>query len=365
MNYKALGIMSGSSLDGLDIALVSFDESGGKWQYEIIQSTTIAFTEVWANRLKSATQRSAKDYVLLHTDFGRLIGHAVNEFIDKNNLEFQVGIIGSHGHTTFHFPEQNTSCQIGDGASIAAITKLPVVTDLRNMDVALGGQGAPIIPIGEKLLWSNYDFLLNIGGIANISIKKDETYLAYDICSANAILNYLANQLNKPYDEDGKIAAEGKLNIALLQNLNAVDFYQKKHPKSLANQFGWDIILPILNKFDIATADKLHTYTVHIAHQIKNNIVLHLNKNSIASNQFLVTGGGALNLFLISKIKEELREINIQVVVPDEQTVQFKEAIVMALMAVLRWREENNVLCSVTGAHRNSVGGAMWMGQES
>ena len=364
MIYRALGIMSGSSLDGLDIAFVAFHENGGKWQYENIKSTTIAFTDDWTNRLKNATQLAAKDYVLLDTDFGRYIGQVVNEFIEENNLQFQVGIIGSHGHTTFHFPEQNTSCQIGDGASIAAITKLPVVTDLRNMDVALGGQGAPIIPIGEKLLWSEFNFLLNIGGIANISIKKDETYLAYDICSANAILNYLANQLNKPYDEDGNIAASGKLNTALLEALNAVDFYQKKHPKSLANQFGWDIILPILNKFDIATADKLHTYTVHIAHQIKNNIALHIDKDAAHSNQFLITGGGALNLFLIHKIKEELKDMNIEVIIPNETTVQFKEAIVMALMAVLRWREENNVLSSVTGAQRNSVGGAMWMGQE-
>lgn len=363
MIYKALGIMSGSSLDGLDLAFVSFHENGGKWQYEILNATTIAFSDAWALRLKNATHLNAKDYVLLHTDFGKYIGHAVQQFIKDYQLEFKIGIIGSHGHTTFHFPEQNNSCQIGDGASIAAITGLPVVTDLRNMDVALGGQGAPIIPIGEKLLWNEYDFLLNIGGIANISIKKENSYLAYDICSANAILNHLANQVGKAYDEDGKIAASGTIHQGLLQALNALDFYQKTYPKSLANQFGWDMVLPIIQQYDLLPQDTLHTYTVHIAEQIKNNIELHIdNKNR---SQFLITGGGALNTFLIDQIKDQLSHLNIEVVVPDTQTIQFKEATVMALMAVLRWREENNVLSTVTGASRDSVGGAMWMGQES
>ncbi|TXH20878.1 MAG: anhydro-N-acetylmuramic acid kinase [Chitinophagaceae bacterium] len=363
MIYKALGIMSGSSLDGLDLALVSFHESGGKWQYEILNATTIAFSDEWVLKLKNATHLNAKDYVLLHTDFGKYIGQAVIQFIKDHQLEFKIGIIGSHGHTTFHFPEQNNSCQIGDGASIAAITGLPVVTDLRNMDVALGGQGAPIIPIGEKLLWSEYDFLLNIGGIANISIKKENSYLAYDICSANAILNHLANQVGKAYDEDGKIAASGTIHQALLQELNSLDFYQKNYPKSLANQFGWEMVLPIIQQYHLSPQDALHTYTVHIAEQIKNNIELHIdNKNT---SQFLITGGGALNTFLIDQIKDQLSHLNIEVVVPDVQTIQFKEATVMALMAVLRWREENNVLSSVTGASRDSVGGAMWMGQES
>src|SRR6476660_5986878 len=184
MVYRAIGLMSGSSLDGLDIAFVEFQENAGKWSYEILNVDCYQYTDEWMKRLKSAISLSALDYQLLHVDYGHYIGQQVNQFIEKNNLQYQVALIASHGHTTFHVPERKMTAQLGEGAAIASEALLPVVTDLRALDVALGGQGAPIVPIGEKLLLGDYNYFLNLGGIANISINT-EPYLAFDVCPAN------------------------------------------------------------------------------------------------------------------------------------------------------------------------------------
>jgi anhydro-N-acetylmuramic acid kinase len=257
------------------------------------------------------------------------------------------------------------TAQLGDGAAIASETHLPVVTDLRALDVAFGGQGAPIVPIGEKLLLGNYDYFLNIGGIANISINADQ-YIAFDICAANRVLNMLANEARKEYDKDGEMAAQGKLNNELLEKLNRLDYYRQSYPKSLANDFGTDIVYPIIKKAGIAINDGLRTYTVHIVVQIKNAIVsLKILKPQTSNLKLLATGGGAFNTFLIEQLKEQLKELNIEVIVPDKKLVNYKEALIMALIGVLRWREEYNVLPSVTGASRASIGGALWLGQEA
>ena len=214
MIYNVIGLMSGSSLDGLDIAYVEFSEKAGEWNYEIKCAGCIGYDEKWTQKLKDAVHLSAKEYQLLHTDYGRYSGEMVNEFIEKFQLEHKINLIASHGHTTFHFPEKRMTHQLGDGAAIAAQTQLPVVSDLRSMDIAFGGQGAPIVPLGEKLLFGDYDYFLNIGGIANVSINSKQgnnqdsdlgitEIIAFDICAANRVLNMLAAEKNKPYDEDG------------------------------------------------------------------------------------------------------------------------------------------------------------------
>lgn len=360
MVYRAIGLMSGSSLDGLDIVFAEILENGGKWSYELVHADCIPYSNEWIDRLKNATSLSALDYQLLHTAYGHYIGQRVNEFIEKHQLQFKVAVIASHGHTTFHIPAKKMTAQLGDGAAIAATTQLPVVTDLRAMDIAFGGQGAPIVPIGEQLFFSNYQYFLNIGGIANISISNDG-YKAFDICAANRVLNMLANEAGQEFDRDGAMARSGQVNQALLNELNGLTYYTLPIPKSLANSFGTDSVFPIIKKYGLSTEDALHTYIAHIVRQIKNAVMTH-RVSTGGDEQLLVTGGGALNGYLIERLQEALGSI--KVIIPDEQLVQYKEALIMALIGVLRWREEYNVLSSVTGAARNSVGGAMWMGQE-
>ncbi len=360
MFYRAIGVMSGSSLDGLDLAFVEFEETGGKWKYEITASECVAYDEEWMKKLKSATELNAYDYMNLHSAYGKYIGEKINAFIDKNNLHHRVQIISSHGHTTFHAPQLGFTHQLGDGAAIAATTGINTVSDLRNMDIALGGQGAPIVPVGEKLLFNEYNVMLNIGGIANISFNQSN-YTAYDICPANRVLNLLANDAGKEYDENGMLAANGKINDELLAALNNLEYYKQPFPKSLANSFGTDVIYPLIKKYNLSDEDALATYTAHIAQQVSLSI-----KNNGQNNELqtlLITGGGAHNSFLIEKIKEYSPEI--EVTIPDETTVNNKEALIMALLGILRWREENTVLASVTGASRNSIGGAVWIGQDA
>lgn len=360
MVYRAIGLMSGSSLDGLDIVFAEILENGGKWSYELVHADCIPYSNEWIDQLRNATSLSALDYQLLHTAYGHYIGARVNEFIEKHQLQFKVAVIASHGHTTFHIPSKKMTAQLGDGAAIAATTQLPVVTDLRAMDIAFGGQGAPIVPIGEQLFFSNYQYFLNIGGIANISINNNG-YKAFDICAANRVLNMLANEAGQEFDRDGAMARNGQLNQALLNELNGLTYYTLPIPKSLANSFGTDTVFPIIKKYGLSTEDALHTYIAHIVRQIKNAVMAN-RVSADGEEQLLVTGGGALNVYLIERLQEALGSI--KVVIPDEQLVQYKEALIMALIGVLRWREEYNVLSSVTGAARNSVGGAMWMGQE-
>lgn len=409
MVYKVIGLMSGSSLDGLDIAYVHLQESAAtskdsprKWEFTFLHTACYPYTEEWKQRLSAATGLSALDYQLLHTDYGHYLGARVNEFIEAFHLQYQVQLIASHGHTSFHVPARKMTAQLGDGAALAATTKINVVSDLRAMDLALGGQGAPIVPIGEKLLLHGYALFLNLGGIANISSHgggaiRDSAagsaragasgaFVAYDVCPANRVLNQLMAQVGKEYDEGGTLAATGRVDEDLLRRLNGLSYYGEAYPKSLANDFGTDTVYPMIMAAGLGTADALRTYVEHICQQIKIAVeglrpveragagesALEAGLAAIGSpagRRMLVTGGGAHNHFLIGRLRELLAPLGVEVAVPetdsDKALIDYKEALVMALIGVLRWREENNVLSSVTGASRDSIGGAVWMGQEA
>ncbi|KAK6021985.1 anhydro-N-acetylmuramic acid kinase [Ostertagia ostertagi] len=366
MLYRTIGLMSGSSLDGLDIAFVELHENGGKWSYEILEADCYPYTDEWINRLQQAIHLNGYEYQLLHAEYGHYLGEQVNRFIDTHGLQYKVALIASHGHTTFHVPSRRMTAQLGDGSAIAAVTKLPVVSDLRALDVALGGQGAPIVPIGEKLLLGDYDFFLNLGGIANISVNADN-YVAFDVCPANRVLNMLAGEIGQAYDKGGTIAAGGSINDALLASLNGLAYYSQPYPKSLANDFGTDVVFPIIKKAALPVPDALRTYCEHIAIQLHKSVeqLREQRPGSDRPLRLLATGGGALNTFLMTRVKEQLQLLNTEVIIPGEKLVNYKEALVMALIGVLRWREEYNVIPSVTGASRASVGGALWMGQEA
>ena len=358
MVYKVIGLMSGSSLDGLDIAYVQLEEVRGKWSYEIIHAECMSYSEQWVDGLRHAADMNVGDFLKLHTKYGRYLGERVNEFIEKYNLGHKVHFIASHGHTVFHEPQNATTGQIGDGAAIAATTGLPVISDLRAMDLALGGQGAPIVPIGDRLLFGDVDYLLNIGGIANITVQASST--AFDICPANQILNGLAEREGKTMDEGGAMAAQGNLLPGVLDNLNSADYYKLQPPKSLSNEAARDLVFPKLLEAEHSTYDLLHTMAQHIADQVANAVKQYPHGKEQA--KLLATGGGAFNTYLVMQIEKALLPHNVAIVVPDANVVKYKEALVMALIGTLRWREEVNVLSSVTGASRDSVGGALWIG---
>ncbi|HSU28065.1 MAG TPA: anhydro-N-acetylmuramic acid kinase [Chitinophagaceae bacterium] len=365
MVYRVIGLMSGSSLDGLDIAFVEFQETAGEWRYEIIQAACYPYDDIWKKQLEEAPLLSAKEYQLLHTDYGHYLGQRVNQFIEEHQIQYQAALISSHGHTTFHMPERKMTGQIGEGAAIAAETALPVVTDLRSLDIALGGQGAPIVPIGEKLLLKEYDYFLNIGGIANISHNR-EKYTAFDVCPANRVMNLLAKDAGKEYDEKGQMAASGKINKELLEKLNTLDYYRQPFPKSLANDFGTGIVYPLIKSAGLSIPDSLATYAEHITIQTGNALAAIKEPQLCTENlKMLVTGGGAYNEWLIGSLRKTLGLRQVDIVVPDSLLIDYKEAMVMAFIGVLRWRQEYNVLSSVTGSSRDNIGGALWTGQEA
>jgi len=365
MFYNAIGLMSGSSLDGLDLVFTELEEEGGAWSYRIHASACYAYNDEWTARLKNAVHLSAYEYLILHSDYGKYIGAAVNRFMEEFNLHHRVQLIASHGHTSFHAPSLGMTGQLGDGATIAATTGINVVSDLRIMDVALGGQGAPIVPMGENLLWADYAYLLNIGGIANISANRKDYPIAFDICAANRVLNLLCNELGMEYDAGGAIAASGNMNTELLTGLNNLQYYQQSYPKSLANNFGTNLVYPMIKNQSITIPDALRTYTEHIAMQVGYAINHFHKEKPLDFSKLLITGGGAHNTFLVKRIATLISGYGVEVIVPDKQLVDYKEAIIMALLGVLRWREENTVLHSVTGAKRSSIGGAVWIGQEA
>lgn len=352
--YRVIGLMSGSSLDGLDIACCDFEFHEGKWHFYIPFASCAGYDAEWIDRLSSAHEANAKTLWQLHADFGRFSGKAVRSFINDNAIE-DVAFIASHGHTIFHFPHQGFTAQIGDGAGLAACAGLPVICDFRSSDVAKSGQGAPLVPIGDRALFGGYKFLLNLGGIANITIIEGGRTTAFDICSANQVLDHYARQKDQNYDTDGLLAATGRLDEALLKKLDGLPYHAQPVPKSLDNGYSREIVLKLMEESSASLEDKLHTYCEHIAHQTARYI---LEFKGTVGEVMLVTGGGAFNKYLVERLKHYT---DIAVEIPHDNIVCFKEALIFAFMGVLRWRNEVNVLCEVTGANADSVSGAVYL----
>jgi anhydro-N-acetylmuramic acid kinase len=358
MEYNVIGLMSGSSLDGLDIAFVRLKEEGGKWSYEWLAADCMSYSAEWQQKLKNAQRLSVPEFLRLHTAYGHFVGKTVKAFLEKQNGQ-KPDFLVSHGHTVLHEPANSVTCQLCDGAAIAAETGLTVISDLRNADIALGGQGAPIVPIADRLLFGEYDYLLNLGGIANISIQRSG--LAFDICPCNQLLNHYAMNAGFDYDDEGALARNGKSAKALQEQLAAQIFYRQAPPKSLSNEFSQMQILPLVDEAMLEPGDALATCTAHIVECIAAAFTPYIQ--TAQSAKLLVTGGGAFNTFLVEQLIAALRPYSIEVVVPERQLVQYKEALAMALIGVLRWRNEVNVLASVTGARYDSIGGAIWAGK--
>jgi anhydro-N-acetylmuramic acid kinase len=347
---KVIGVMSGTSLDGVDLAYVEFTEENSQFEFSLEASETIPYTAEWMKKLKESMSLNAESFCKLNVDYGHFLGKLVNDFIKKNNLS--VDLIASHGHTIFHQPQNKFTVQIGDGASIHAETRLPVVNDFRSLDVALEGQGAPLVPIGDQLLFSEYSYCLNLGGIANISYQdKNQARKAFDICPVNMILNSLSEEVGLTYDKDGQLAEKGNLIDQLFNQLNRLEYYKLSSPKSLGYEWFVKMFQPLVKSSPISVEDKLNTVCHHIAFQIGTTISSD-DKNS----KILVTGGGAKNLFLVSLLRKYCTS---EIVIPDEKIIDFKEAMIFALLGYLRIHSKTNVLSSVTGAKNNSISGAL------
>jgi len=347
--YRAIGVMSGTSLDGLDIACCFFTEQNGQWSYCIEQAETIAYDNTFRNKLRNAGQLDGAALTLLSNEFGRKVGAEVNSFCEKHSLSPQ--LVASHGHTVFHQPGNKMTLQIGSGAEIAALTHITTVCDFRSKDVALGGQGAPLVPIGDKLLFAEYKYCLNLGGFANISFEAAGKRVSFDVCPVNIVLNQLCQEAGKEFDENGEMGKKGEVNVALLQQLNDLAYYKKPFPKSLGKEWVDKEVMPLLTKYDLPVQDKLRTFYEHIAQQLASCC-----KQENAS--LLLTGGGAHNGLLRQLIEQHCK---VKVIVPAKQTIDFKEALIFAFLGVLRIREENNSLASVTGASTDSIGGAVYL----
>lgn len=353
-DFTVAGVMSGTSLDGLDIALCGFEELHNKWHFEVLATTTIPYSQEWKKRFSEVFDADAVTLARLHADFGQYIGQCVLEFIQANDIE--PDLVSSHGHTIFHQPDKGFTFQAGCGAAIAAVTGIDTVCDLRSTDVALGGQGAPLVPIGDFHLFGGHRFCLNLGGIANISYDEGEQRLAFDICPVNMALNHLAEKTGMAYDEGGEIAMRGEINQELLTQLNQLDFYRQKAPKSLGREWFENSFLPLIENEKYSLEDRMRTIVQHIGVQIANCLTLS------PGTTMLTTGGGAYNNLLIEVIEEQVSRHGIHVIVPDDTIVEFKEAIIFAFLGLLRSLELPNSLSSVTGAREDSIGGAVYKG---
>ncbi len=349
MKYQVIGLMSGTSLDGLDIAFCEFSHDENHWKYKIQCAETIPYADQWKERLSTLESGSALEFVTADVEYGHLLGRLTSEFISKHNI--QPDFIASHGHTIFHQPAKKITCQIGRGAAIAAETGLPVICDFRSMDVALGGQGAPLVPVGDKLLFGDVGFCLNIGGFANISYEMDDERIAYDICPANIVLNHVALQAGYEFDPEGMLAASGTLYQPLLEKLNALPYYKLAFPKSLGKEWVVQHVFPLLTNSGLTSNDLLTTFCEHIALQVAAMV------ETKKGQKLLITGGGALNKYLIGRIRNFAVP---EIIIPDALTINFKEALIFAFLGVLRWRNETNSLRSVTGATKDSSGGAIF-----
>jgi anhydro-N-acetylmuramic acid kinase len=360
--YNVIGMMSGSSLDGIDIAYIHLTENEGSWNYNIEIAECIPFPQKWRLRLQSLVLQNAVTYLKTDTYFGHFLGDLVRKFVEEHSLAGKVDFVASHGQTIFHQPENQMTSQIGDGAAISSECGLPVICNFRTLDIALGGQGTPVAPIADKLLFSNFRYCLNLGGIANLSAKLDDGRLiGFDNCGANMVLNALAGELDLDFDKDGDTARTGKIHDELLTELNAQWYYEKPYPKSLGGGWVTKVFLPLFRKYRIPTEDKLRTAVEHIAIQVAKDVNVVIEKENITKDpqdQMLITGGGAFNKLLIERIATLA---SIQVVVPDATTIKFKESLLMALMGCLRLRQEVNVLSSVTGAKEDSIGGEVFL----
>lgn len=348
--YHIIGIMSGTSLDGVDLAHCTFKESTDGFSFKINACHTFPYPEYWTRRLQTLPLATAHEYAETHVEYGRYLGSLTLDFLKDHKLE--TDFVSSHGHTVFHNPARHYTSQIGEGAAIAAGCRLPVVCDFRTGDVAAGGQGAPLVPIGDELLFKHFDYCLNLGGFGNISMHENGNRIAFDISPVNIILNHLASLKGKPFDKNGEIALSGFIHEELLHTLNSLGYYQVAPPKSLGREWVEKEVLPLFTYYNVSAEDAARTFCEHIALQVARCV------DNDPEKQMLATGGGTYNTFLMQRIAAQTA---VKLVIPEPEIINYKEALIFAFLGLLRMQEKPNCLASVTGASKNISGGAVYL----
>jgi anhydro-N-acetylmuramic acid kinase len=351
-SYSIVGLMSGTSLDGLDIALCEFELEQDRWRYRITEAETVSYPEDLSRLLRTVDLSGAEQLVASHVRYGRWLGGQVRDFLRERGRS--ADFIASHGHTIFHQPANGFTFQLGDGAALSVAAGLPVVCDFRMQDVARGGQGAPLVPVGDRLLFGEYSHCLNLGGIANISYDREGRRVAGDLCGCNLLLNPVAERKGLAFDRDGALARAGRVHPLLLTELNALTYYRRPLPKSLGREDLERDLEPIIQKYALSEEDLLATLSEHIAQMIGEGV---RQSGVVSGNRLLLTGGGARNRRLVELIREKS---GIAVELPEERIIDFKEALIFAFLGLLRWRGEVNVLASVTGADGDHSAGAVY-----
>lgn len=356
--------MSGTSMDGIDMAYCRFKERltsedhpkklPNAWSYQILKAATHPFPENWKRRLKTLDSQTAVVFARTDCEFGHFLGKTLRKFIQDEKITPQ--FIASHGQTIFHQPENQFTTQIGDGEAMVSYLTVPLVTQFRYKDMALGGQGAPLVPFGEKHLLAQKTVFLNLGGIANLTCGEQ----AFDVCVCNMALNWLAEKLspNLSHDPEGRHAASGQIITALLERLEGLAWYHSPPPKSLGKEWFESAILPLLEKGNQPWEDKLATYTEHIAGRIAH--ALSLLTPVSAETQLLVSGGGAYNMHLIRSVKTKLNETGSKLqLITDPMLTEYKEAMIFAFLGLHTLLGRTNTLTSVTGARQPCIGGSI------
>lgn len=354
-NFKivSVGLMSGTSLDGLDACCATIERRGDRWSFQINATAGYTYTDEMKYALGMGAQKmSALQFVAFHSRYGQFLGECVNDFVTKHDLH--PDIVASHGHTIFHDPKNKIMYQIGDGAAIAATTGIPTVSDFRRLDIMLDGQGAPLVPIGDRLLFADYDYCLNIGGFSNISFDLDGRRIAFDISPANYPVNHYVRPLGLEFDRDGDIGRSGHVCNSLLDRLNALPYYSTDGPKSLGREWVEKEVYPLVDSYGLPLADRLATLYEHAAMQVARVIERYPKS---AHSRMLVTGGGAYNKYLVERLRALCR-CNIEI--PSSEIIEYKEALIFAFLGALYMADEPSCLSSVTGARRDNIGGMLF-----
>ena len=342
----AIGLMSGTSLDGLDLVYVKFNNKNSS-DFQILFAETIAYEVVWQRKLQNAILFSSDELKELNNSYGKLLGDLCLHFIIKNKIRL-IDFIASHGHTVLHQPDKGITLQVGCGKEIAKITKCKVIYDFRTQDVALGGQGAPLVPIGDELLFGAYDYCVNLGGFANVSYRENAKRIAFDICPVNIVLNHYTRKIGLDYDKGGSLASKGKIHKGLLGALNQLEFYAELAPKSLGLEWVKEKVIPMIDNYDLEVSDVLRTVIEHSAYQISK---------IVKSDNVLFTGGGVFNTFLMERIQGLMKE---NVKISSDLLINYKEALIFAFLGLRRNANEINCLKSVTGAKMNHSSGKIY-----
>ncbi|WP_108172249.1 anhydro-N-acetylmuramic acid kinase [Christiangramia gaetbulicola] len=347
--YRVIGVMSGTSLDGIDLVFteISFKD---QVDFSILASETFSYTPEWREKLSNAIKLDAPELTSLDSEYTDYLANVISEFITKYDIDL-LDVVCSHGHTVKHRPRKGITLQIGNLPKLAKSLNIPVVCDFRVQDVELGGQGAPLVPIGDRLFFSEYKYCINLGGFANVSLEKEGQRIAYDLCPVNTVFNYFMNKMGKEYDEEGQLARSGKIHEDLLKDLNSLGFYKKEPPKSLGIEWVNSDVIPLIEKYDLEIPDILKTFAIHAATQIAANL------DNDKHSDVLLTGGGAFNSFFIEQLRSKSA---CTFIIPEKQLIDFKEALIFALLGVLKLRDEVNVLSSVTGAKMDHSSGRVY-----